>query len=77
LRHISAFISVFLGSRKGDPMQRIIWTFIILSPLIALVQSYQWPILSLRADLGLASMAVALVSTHVSPYLQAAHSLLG
>lgn len=58
-------------------MQRIIWTFVILSPLIALAQSYHWPIFSLRADLGLGSAAVALVTTHVFVSLHAAQTLLG
>jgi hypothetical protein len=25
-------------------MQRILWTFILLSPFIALAQSYHWPV---------------------------------
>jgi hypothetical protein len=56
-------------------MRRMLWAFIILSPFIAMAQSYGWPALSVPTD-RLAQLAVKKAALQVADAMHAVHALL-
>jgi hypothetical protein len=57
-------------------MRRILWAFVILSPVIAIAQSYAWSGLSVPTDHQLAQLVATKAAVQVAEAVQAVHSLL-
>jgi hypothetical protein len=57
-------------------MRRILWAFVIFSPVIAIAQSSGGAVLSGRADRQLAQLAVIKATMQLAYAVHAVHSLL-
>lgn len=58
-------------------MRRIIWTFVVLSPLIALAHNEHWPVFSGTADAGLAHAVITTTTVRVAQVVHVVRTLLG
>ena len=58
-------------------MRRILWAFVIVSPVIAIAQSYGWSLFSIPAGHRLAQAAVTTATVQLAYAAHAVHFLLG